>query len=89
MTLFEISRLTEEQVQQKGILEWPVWEKEVSCFPWYYDETEDCYILEGDIFIETAEGVIRVGPGDFVTFHKGLECKWDIRQPVRKHYHFR
>jgi len=29
---------------------WPIWTKE---FDWYYDETEQCYILEGRAIVET------------------------------------
>lgn len=75
-------------VRQKGIHQWPVWEKEESDFHWSYDITEECYILEGEFDILTDEGVFAIGKGDFVTFHKGLTCRWIIRKKVRKHYNF-
>ncbi len=88
MATVKIEKLSEEQIARKGIRSWPVWEKEVSRFPWAYDGEEQCLILEGDVFIETEKGNFHLQPGDFVTFENGLECVWDIRLAVKKHYHF-
>jgi uncharacterized cupin superfamily protein len=72
-----------------GVSSWPVWTKEVSTFPWTYDEAETCYFLAGDVVVTPDGGdPVRVGKGDLVTFPSGLSCTWDIRQPVRKHYRF-
>lgn len=38
---------SEEKFKSLGILSWPR-KKEVSEFPWHYDDEETCYILEGD-----------------------------------------
>jgi hypothetical protein len=88
MVFFSKQKLTAEQIQERGIVQWPVWEKEISRFEWYYDETEECLFLDGEVTIETEEGRFNILPGDFVTFYKGLHCIWDIRKPVRKHYNF-
>ncbi len=88
MATVKIKQLTEDEIAQKGIRSWPVWEKEISRFSWSYDSTEQCYILEGDVVIETENGNFTLKPGDFVTFEKGLECIWDIRSAVKKHYNF-
>jgi len=86
----EIKRPDQEEVKAKGIESWPVWEKEVSRFDWYYDSTEECYLLQGSVEVITENGEkVRFGKGDFVTFPKGLSCTWDIKEPVRKHYNFK
>jgi uncharacterized cupin superfamily protein len=74
---------------QYGVFTWPIWEKEVSEFPWHYDEMEMCYFLEGDVEV-TPEGdkPVRIGKGDLVTFPKGMSCMWKVLKPVRKHYKF-
>lgn len=72
----------------RGIYQWPIWEKEESDFHWTYEETEECYILEGDFDIVTDEDTVNIQKGDFVTFHKGLTCRWIIKKRVRKHYNF-
>lgn len=82
-------KITQPEMNELGITLWPVWEKEVSRFPWTYDEEEVCYFLEGEVVVEYEGGFVEIGPGDYVTFLKGLECIWDIRKPVRKHYSFR
>ena len=89
MELLLVKKLTDKEIQDFKILSWPVWEKEVSRFNWFYDETEECYFLEGRVVLETEDGKKTVfGKGDFVTFSKGLACVWDITEPVRKHYNF-
>ena len=79
--------ISDEQLED--IKKWPVWEKEVSEFPWHYYETEVCYILEGQVVV-TPEGgePIEIFPGDYVTFPKGMSCNWDITKDIRKHYKF-
>ncbi|MFH1298030.1 MAG: cupin domain-containing protein [Bacteroidota bacterium] len=88
MSKVKIQKLTEEEIRQQGIRQWPVWAKEVSRFDWTYYGEEQCLFLEGDVVIETKEGKFHIEPGDFVTFEQGLDCIWDIRKPVKKHYNF-
>ncbi|MCX6272446.1 MAG: cupin domain-containing protein [Bacteroidetes bacterium] len=83
-----IEKLSAEAVDKLGIRNWPLWEKEVSRFPNVYDETEQCLFLEGEVIIETDHGQFFIKPGDFVTFENGLDCIWDIRKDVKKHYNF-
>ena len=72
-----------------GVSSWGIWTKEVSVFPWTYDERERCYFLEGDVLVTPQGGApVRMGKGDLVTFPAGMKCTWDIRVPVRKHYRF-
>ncbi|MBP7496958.1 MAG: cupin domain-containing protein [Bacteroidales bacterium] len=88
MNKVKIEILSKEDKERKGIANWPVWTKEVSRFDWFYDGTEQCQILEGEVIIETDEGNFTVKAGDFVTFEKGLKCVWDIKKAIRKHYNF-
>ncbi len=68
---------------------WDIWEKEISEFPWHYDEQEICFFLEGDVIVTPQEGKpVQCGKGDLVTFPQGMSCTWQVRQPVRKHYRF-
>ena len=83
-----IEQLTKEELEKKGVFSWPVWTKEISSFDWYYDSQEQCYFLEGEVTVETAEGNYEIKAGDFVTFKQGLECKWIVKQPVKKHFNF-
>jgi uncharacterized protein len=86
--MVEVRKISEEEIIQKKIRSWPVWEKEVSRFPSDYEEEEWCYFIEGEVVIETETGNYLIAPGDFVVFKTGLKCIWDIRKPVRKHYNF-
>ncbi len=86
----EIKKLKREDFEKEGITSWPIWEKEVSRFDWHYDDTEECFLLEGKVVVEAADGEkVEFGKGDFVTFPKGLSCTWDIKEPVRKYYNFK
>ncbi len=84
-----IEGLSPEEIEQRQIKSWPVWEKEESRFDWTYDGDEECYILEGEVDVETTDGVMHIKPGDFVTFKDGLSCVWDIKKAIRGHYNFK
>lgn len=78
-----------ERIAALGARSWPIWEKEVSEFPWYYDEPETCLFLEGEVEVTPQGGQpVRIGKGDLVTFPQGMSCTWKVLKPVRKHYHF-
>ena len=86
----DIKKPTDKDLAAKGVLFWPIWEKEISRFDWHYDNTEECFLLEGKVVVETEDGnQVEFEKGDFVTFPKGLSCIWDIKVPVRKHYNFK
>ena len=85
-----IEKLSEPDLRRKRVFDWPVWEKGQSEFDWEYDETEQCYFLEGKVVMKTPKGrTFEFGKGDFVTFPRGMRCTWMVREPVRKHYTFR
>lgn len=83
-----IEKFSEEKLKKLGINSWPVWTKEISRFDWTYSSNEECYIIEGEFIVETEDGVFEIKAGDFVTFRDGLNCTWDIKKPVKKHYNF-
>ncbi len=89
MDKIRIEKKDRKDLEKMGVFLWPTWEKEVSTFDWHYDETEQCYILEGQVRVEPQDGKpVEFGPGDFVTFPKGMDCVWKIAKGVRKHYNF-
>lgn len=83
-----VSNPNENTLKELDVGSWPIWEKEVSEFPWTYDETETCYLLDGEVIV-TAEGAeTTIKKGDLVTFPKGMSCTWKVTKPVKKHYRF-
>ncbi len=84
----EIKQLSKEELEKMGVFSWPIWEKEPSEFDWYYDFTEKCYFLEGEVTVVADGEEYNIKAGDFVTFPKGLSCRWIIKKKVRKHYNF-
>jgi uncharacterized cupin superfamily protein len=89
MERIRIEKPNAEKLEQLGVSSWPIWEKEVSRFDWSYDEQETCYFLEGKVRVEPEGGeAVEFGKGDLVTFPKGMNCVWDISNPVKKHYKF-
>jgi uncharacterized cupin superfamily protein len=87
-TRIKLERPTDAKLVQLGVLAWPIWSKEASTFDWKYDEQEICYFLQGEVTVTTDQGLVRLKPGDLVTFPKGLACTWQISKAVRKHYRF-
>ena len=89
MPMIRKEKPSEEKLQKLNVKSWPIWEKEISEFPWEYDETETCYILEVDVLVTPEDGSpVSFGKGDMVVFPAGLKCIWKINKPVRKHYRF-
>jgi uncharacterized cupin superfamily protein len=86
----EVTKPSKKELEEKNIFSWPIWEKEVSRFNWYYDSTEECYFLSGKVTVKTKDGEeVEINKGDFVRFPKGLSCEWIVKQPVKKHYNFK
>ncbi len=81
-----VRKPTKSEIEKAGT--WDIWEKEPSEFDWKYDESETCYILEGNAKVMTQDGIVGFGKGDWVVFPKGLKCKWKIEKKIRKHYFF-
>lgn len=80
---------SQQRLNELDVSNWGIWEKEVSEFPWTYDATETCYFLSGEVVV-TPEGgePLSMAKGDLVTFPKGMSCRWDIRQAVKKYFTF-
>ncbi len=84
-----ISNPPQKKLDALDVPDWPIWEKEVSEFPWHYDQTETCYLLEGHVVVTPKEGEpVEIGAGDLVTFPQGMSCTWKITKNLRKHYMF-
>jgi uncharacterized cupin superfamily protein len=84
-----IEKPDQAKLEELNVKSWPIWEKEVSRFDWTYDDKETCYILEGDVTVKPENGeAVQFAAGDLVIFPKGLNCVWDIKSPVKKHYKF-
>lgn len=81
----KVTKPTPEQIAQTE--NWGIWEKEVSEFPWEYDEKETCYILEGSAVVTAENGEkISFAKGDLVEFEAGLKCTWKITKDIKKKF---
>ena len=89
MSKIEVKKPNEAELQALGVHSWSPWSCEVSTFDWQYDAEEICYIQQGQVSVQTDDGEVSFGPGDLVTFPKGLKCVWKVVKPVRKVYTFR
>lgn len=88
-SLITVERPTADKLKALGVEKWPVWTKDESDFPWFYDDTEVCYVLEGHVIVTPDGGEpVEILPGQLVTFHKGLSCRWQILKAIKKHYDF-
>ncbi len=78
-----------EELNALNVFNWPIWEKEASEFPWYYDDKETCYIIEGQVIVTPENGdPVEINEGNLVTFPRGMSCTWKITKDLRKHYNF-
>ena len=79
----------EDELRKLRVRGRPVWTKEVSEFPWHYDERETSYIPGGakwlghPMTVDPLPWIPRPG-----RFPRDLSCTWQVRKGVRKHYNF-
>ena len=84
-----IKQAPAEELEKRGVFSWPIWEKEISVFPWTYDAREICYFLEGEVIVTPDGGKpVKTGKGDIAVFPENMSCTWKILKPVKKHYKF-
>ena len=83
-----IQQLSNDEIGEMGISNWPIWTCNISEFPWKYEVEESCLILEGEVSVDTGSEMVHIKAGDFVIFPKGLECVWKVTKPIKKHYQF-
>jgi uncharacterized protein len=89
MSKIQKERPDDKKLDALGTRNWGTWECEPSTFPWEYDDRETCYVFEGRVTVETQDGqTVEIGPGDLVTFPKGLKCTWTVHEKIRKVYKF-
>jgi hypothetical protein len=89
MAISVISQPDNATLQTLGVNTWPIWQKEIATFPWFYDAQEVCYLIEGDVLVTPNHGEpVHIQAGDLVTFAQGLHYTWQILKPVKKHYQF-
>jgi len=86
--MITVKKIGEEEKNSLGVDSWPIWSKEPSTFDWSYSTTETCYIIEGEATVKTEDQKVSFGPGDLVTFPKGLSCTWTIHKKIVKNYSF-
>ena len=84
----EIIKLSENEIIEKDILQWPIWCCEVSEFEWEYSNQKSCLLLEGKAEVGSKFETVLFSAGDYVVFPKGLKCRWKVAKPVQKHYSF-
>jgi len=84
----KVEKPTGERLKELGVFKWSKWECPVSRFDWEYSCDERCYILEGEVEVETSKGKTRIEKGDVVLFPKGLKCTWDVKKAIKKLYRF-
>jgi len=81
---------SQEKLKQLNVFSWPVWTKEISEFPWFYDTEEICYILKGTAIITPDNGSpVEIHENDLVVFPQRLSCTWKITENIKKHYYFK
>ncbi|OCL26121.1 cupin [Orenia metallireducens] len=85
----KVEKPSKDRLLKLEVESWPIWEKEESVFDWYYDAEEICYLLEGEVVVKIEDQVVEFKAGDLVTFSAGLDCVWEIKKTVRKHYTFK
>ncbi len=62
-------------LNELDVFNWPIWQKEISKFPWNYNDQETCYFLECNLIVIPNGGqAVQMGKVDLVTFPAGMSC---------------
>lgn len=81
----KIRKLSDEELKNLGVEDWPIWRREVSEFDWYYDTNEDFYVLEGEVEVTTDGGkTYRFGEGGFCHLSKRDEMHLESFEAHKK-----
>ncbi len=88
MSQIIFEQATPELLQALNVDSWSSWRCEKSVFGWEYSEDEQAYILDGRVLVKTCDGEVEIKKGDLVTFPKGMQCTWNVLEPIRKVYRF-
>ncbi|MBW2260444.1 MAG: cupin domain-containing protein [Deltaproteobacteria bacterium] len=88
MSEIKVKKPSQEELDSMGVDGWSPWECEPSTFDWEYSTKETAYVLEGRVRVRTDAGEVEFGQGDLVTFPKGMKCKWNVIEKIRKVYKF-
>jgi len=81
-----VLHLSEEEKKNLDIFSWPIQTIDKSIFAMHHETQEECYLLEGEVEMTTANGnKTCFGAGDYVIIPKGYTCICNIKKPVRKH----
>ncbi|MFN3692205.1 MAG: cupin domain-containing protein [Fervidobacterium sp.] len=87
MEKVKVWKPTENEIEEAK--RWATWSKEESIFDWYYDESEQFYVVEGEVEVSLEDGTkVLFGAGDMVRFNKGVKCTWHVKKRILKHYNF-
>jgi uncharacterized cupin superfamily protein len=78
------------RLSELGVAKWPTWSKEVSIFPFTFDDQETAYVLEGECVITPDSGgkPVHFSAGDLLIFPAGLSCTWEVKKALKKHYSY-
>lgn len=79
---------SKQKLEDLKVKEWTPWECEPSVFDWEYDCDETAYVLEGRVKVKTEEGEVEIKKGDLAYFPKGLKCRWNVVEKIKKVYKF-
>lgn len=84
----QVYRLSQDELSQRGVQEWDIWEKGPSEFEWFYTNEEHCYVTEGRARITWSGKTVEIGRGDYAVFPAGVVCVWRVDDYFEKRYSF-
>ena len=88
MKKIKITRPSAKEAEKLGIDKWEKWSSPPTAFDWEYPEEETAYVFEGRVKVKTEWEEVEIKAGDLVVFPKGLKCRWEVHQTIRKVYRF-
>ncbi len=88
MSTIVVKQPTAEELKELGVDSWSAWGCDPSEFDWEYTDQETAYVKEGRVTVIHEGGETEIKAGDLVTFPKGMKCRWNVHETIRKVYRF-
>ncbi|OIO67312.1 MAG: hypothetical protein AUJ56_10255 [Zetaproteobacteria bacterium CG1_02_49_23] len=82
-----VRQATRQWLDETGVWDWSVQEKDISALPCFFDVDASFYLLGGELLITASgEDEVHLHAGDFITLPQGVACYCEVLAPLRVHH---
>jgi hypothetical protein len=80
-----VENLTEKEILERGVRNWPDLEKDAYGVGWQYNSIQDCLMLEDETLVETADGKVEFSKSNLTNSTKRIPYTWNIKEYIKRY----